>query len=173
MWWYSLLVFKSNSHWSLFILVELYIALVRIYTNKCVFLFTVPLSLPFLIPWTLTWSCLPFIKSCETAPPQQHPASCPRYPSQRGKWSCLATVSWSCGSNCVNYQNIEEMIPIFTCFKAPSRLQQSELTQCKYSSLSLMQLRPDDVWPVLVQGKVFLALSVLFLLQSFLLTSCD
>lgn len=57
------------------------------------------------------------------------------------------------------------MILIFTCFKAPSRLQKSELTLCKYSSLSLMQLRPDDVWPVLVQVKVFLAHLVLFLLQ--------
>lgn len=62
------------------------------------------------------------------------------------------------------------MILILTSFKAPSRLQQCELAQAKYSTIHLMQLRSDDAWPVLVQGKVLLALSVLFLLQSFLLS---
>lgn len=65
------------------------------------------------------------------------------------------------------------MILILTSFKAPSRLQQCELAHAKYNSVSLMQLRPDDAWPVLVKGKVLLAFSVLFLLQFSQLPSCD
>lgn len=38
-------------------------------------------------------------------------------------------LSNPCGSSCVNYQNLEEIIPILTCFRVPLRLEQCELTQ--------------------------------------------
>lgn len=78
----------------------------------------------------IPWSHISFTKLCETVPPQQGGCMLPLV-SNKTKEMELSYhhLSNPCGSSCVNYQNLEEIIPILTCFRVPLRLEQCELTQ--------------------------------------------